>query len=196
MELIVNATVRFSSCTSRPDCTNDYVILHRFDTNSQNEMMRTSTSNYQPYLGDSQSSRLQQGTGTGDTNIISRFLRPQNFNYTYFGIQDIGTTGSIIRIFVYYEVCPRKVEGLVIYPEIPRPSQGSSSPTKRTAECAQHAHNTTSLETLAYSDGQCLQSATCVCDLGYEEQSGANGNICTGKPKKDKKCNVQLSFST
>ena len=157
--------------------------------------MRTSTSNYQPYLGDSQSSRLQQGTGTGDTNIIKRFLRPQNFNYTYFGIQDIGTTGSLIRIFVYYEVCPRRVEGLVIYPEIPRPPQGSFSPTRKTAECAQHAHNTTSSETLAYSDGQCLQSVTCVCDLGYEEQSGANGNICTGKSRNDNyNKNVHFEF--
>ena len=41
MELIVNATVRFSQCTQRrvadPPCINDFVILHRYDTNTLSE---------------------------------------------------------------------------------------------------------------------------------------------------------------
>ena len=51
VELIVNATVRFSGCTQRPECTNDFVILHRYDTNSLSENQRNNTANYQPYLG-------------------------------------------------------------------------------------------------------------------------------------------------
>ena len=84
VELIVNATVRFSSCTQRPDCTNDFVILHRYDTNSliMSENQRTNPANYQPYLGDSVNSRLQQGPAGGDTTIITTFTRPPNFNYT------------------------------------------------------------------------------------------------------------------
>ena len=128
-------------------------------------------------------SRLQQNPVSGDTTIIMRFLRPPNFNYTYFGIQDNGTAGSIIRIIVYYVVCPGRVEGLVIYPEAPHPPQGSPL-TIRTARCAEHAHNTTNLETFAYntSDGQCEQNVTCVCDLGYAEESGQTGSQCSGKP--------------
>ena len=180
VELIVNATVRFSGCTQRPDCTNDFVILHRYDTNSLSENQRTNIANYQPYLEDSVNSHLQQNPAGGDTTIIRRFLRPPNFNYTYFGIQDIGTTGNIIRIIVYYVVCPGRVEGLVTYPEVPRPPQGSPR-TMRTAHCAEHAHNTTSLETFAYSGRQCEQSAACVCDLGYVEVSGQEGSQCIGK---------------
>ena len=127
-------------------------------------------------------SRLQQDPVSGNTNIIRRFLRPLNFNYTYFGIQDIGTTGTIIRIIVYYVVCPGRVDGLVTYPEVPHPPQGSSSHTMRTARCAEHAHNTTSLETFAYSDGRCdQQSAACFCDLGYVEESGQSGSQCIGR---------------
>ena len=109
VELIVNATIRLAACTQRPDCTNDYVILHRYDTNALTEVNRINPANYQPYTGNSeQSSRLQQGSSGGDTTIINRFRRPANFNYTYLGIQDIGSSGSIVRIFLYYEVCPGK----------------------------------------------------------------------------------------
>ena len=92
----------------------------------------------------------------------------------------IGTTGNIIRIIVYYEVCPGRAEGLVTYPEVPRPPQGASR-TMRPAHCAEHAHNTTSLETFAYntSDGGCEQNVTCVCDLGYESRQ--SGNQCIGR---------------
>ena len=178
VELIVNATIRLAACTQRPDCTNDYVILHRYDTNTWSETHRIDPSNYQPYLGNSQSSRFQQESTNDDTTIIARFRRPANFNYTYLGIQDIGSSGNIQRIFLYYEVCPGKVERLVTYPEVPHPGelQGSLSHTTRLASCAEHAHNTTSLETYAYGDGRCEQSVTCVCDLGYEGQ-----NICVGK---------------
>ena len=185
MELIVNATVRFSGCILRrqnnPPCINDYVILHRYDTNALSETQRIDQTNYQPYLGNSENSRLRQdqvNTNT-DTTIINRFRRPANINYTYLGLQDIGSTGNIVRIFMYYEVCPRRVEGLVTYPEVPHPGElpGASSRTTRFAQCAEHSHNTTSLETYAYQDGRCEQTVTCVCDTGYEE----NGHQCVGK---------------
>ena len=155
------------------------MILHRFDTNnpSLSEAQRTETSNYQYCFGDEQSSRIQQNPSGGETNVIRRFQRPVGSNYTHFGIQDIGTFGNVIRIFVYYEVCPRRVGRLIIYPEIPLPPQGSTSPITRTAKCVEHAHNTTSLETRAYSDGRCEQQATCVCDLGFASQ---NEDQCIG----------------
>ena len=172
MELIVNATVYFSGCTQRPDCTNDFVILHRYDTNSLSENQRTNIANYQPYLQDSVNSRLQQaGPAGGDTTIITRFTRPPNFNYTYFGIQDVGTTGNIIRIIVYYVVCPGRVEGLVTCPEVPRPVQGSSQPTIKNAHCAEHAHNTTSLATFAHSDGGVYRMLTVTVMLGMKKST-------------------------
>ena len=166
---------------ANPPCLNDYVILHRYDTNTLSETQRIIPTNYQPYLGNSESSRLvkdQVNTNT-DTNIINRFHRPVNINHTYLGLQDIGTTGSVVRIFMYYEVCPGRVEGLVTYPEVPHPGQlpGALSRTTRLARCAEHSHNTTSLETYSYQDGRCEQRVACVCDAGYEE----NGHQCVGK---------------
>ena len=185
VELIVNATVRFSACIQRrvanPPCRNDYVILHRYDTNTLSETERVKPANYQPYKGTSDSSRLEQDqvNTNDDTTIIGRFRRPANFDYTYLGLQDIGTHGIVSRIFMYYEVCPGRVEGLVTYPEVPHPGTlpGASSRTTRLARCAEHSHNTTSLETYSYQDGRCDQSATCDCDAGYEE----NGTRCIGK---------------
>ena len=129
-------------------------------------------------------SRLQQDPAGGDTTNITRFLRPLNFKYTYFGIQDTGTTGSVIRIIVRYEVCPGRVEGLVIYPEVPQPVQGSTQPTIRNAHCAEHAHGTTSLATFAHSDGRCVQDVHCDCDAGYEEVINSTHSSCVGKGTK------------
>ena len=157
------------------------MILHRYDTNTLSETERVKPTNYQPYKGTPESSRLEQDqvNTNADTTIISRFRRPANFNYTYLGLQDIGTDGIVSRIFVYYEVCPGRAEGLVTYPEVPHPGTlpGASSRITRLARCAEHSHNTTSLETYAYQDGRCDQSATCDCDAGYEE----NGTQCVGK---------------
>ena len=202
MELIVNATVRFTACTQRLDaqppqrCTHDYVILHRYDTNTLSETQRTTTTNYRPYLGNSESSsRLQQNRNfIANTNIINRFRRPTNFNYTYLGLQDIGSSGSVVRIFMYYEVCPRKMEGLAIYPEVPHPGYlpGALTRTTRLASCAEHAHNTTSLDTYAYQDGRCEQSVICVCDAGYE-QSQQNPPQCVGKSLMIMHCTIILT---
>ena len=83
---------------------------------------------------------------------------------------------------MYYEVCPRKVEGLAIYPEVPYPGRlpGASTRTTRLASCAEHSHNTTYLDTYAYQDRRCEQNVTCVCDAGYE-QSQQNPHQCVGK---------------
>ena len=88
--------------------------------------------------------------------------------------------GSSVK-FMYYEVCPGRVEGLVTYPEVPHPGTlpGASSWTTMLARCAEHSHNMTSLETYAYQDGRCDQRVTCDCDAGYEE----NGRQCVGKLK-------------
>ena len=123
-----------------------------------------------------------QNVSGRDTTIVRRFPRPANFAYTYFGIQDTGTFGNIIRLLVYYEVCPGRLGHLVIYPEIPLPPQGSFLPTIRMAQCVKHAHNKTSLETRAYSNGQCVQNVMCACDTGYERQyNDPNEYQCTGK---------------
>ena len=86
MELIVNATVRFTSCIQRrvatPPCLNDYVILHRYDTNSLNDMQRVKRTNYQPYLSNSEHSRLMQDQ-VNTTNNEGHIIRIRQFGHTY-----------------------------------------------------------------------------------------------------------------
>ena len=199
VELIVNATVRFTQCTQRrvanPPCINDFVILHHYDTNTLSETERIKPTNYQPYKGTSENSRLRQDqvNTNVDTTIIERFRRPVNINYTYLGVQDIGSQGSVVRIFMYYEVCSGRVEGIVTYPEVPHPGTlpGASSRVTRLARCAEHAHNTTSLETYAYQNRSCVQSVTCVCDAGYEE----SGLRCVGKKVIDRTLYKSIHYS-
>ena len=167
VELVVNASVRFSGCTQRPNCIHDYVILHRFDTNSPNDIDRINPENYDFCFGNINASKLKQDPRIRDTQIVKRFLRP-NTSHTYFGVQDIGTTGQVQRLMVYYKVCQKNEKGLQMYPEIPLPPESSNKRTMRLAQCVPHAHNVTSLETYAYSN-RCVQNVTCECDAGYEE---------------------------
>ena len=172
VELIVNTSVRFSACTQRPDCIHDYVYLHRFDTNSPNEVDRIKYENYQYIISENETaSQLKQIGFTSDTQIIKYFQRPAT-SHTYFGIQDIGTNGQVQRFMVYYKVCQKNHVGLTIYPEVPLPphTAGANDRIIRVAQCVAHAHNVTSLETYAYRD-HCEQNVVCECDPGYERSS-------------------------
>lgn len=180
VELVVNASVRFSACTQRPNCDHDYVYLHRFDTNSPNEGERIKPENYDYILGNEEDSKLKQDGTTGGTQIIKYFQRPDT-SHTYLGIQDIGTIGQVQRLMVYYKVCQKNQAGLAIYPEVPLPphTSGSSDRIMRPARCVAHAHNITSLETYAYID-QCVQNVECECDAGYERSADSTECVpCT-----------------
>lgn len=177
MELIVNASVRFSGCLQRPDCHKPYVILHRFDTDSPNENDRANTANYKYFGETEEASQLLQVGENSDTQIIKRFPRPST-SHTYFGIQDVGTTGQVQRFIVYYKVCQNNNVGLVRYPEVPLPPSGSNGVVMRLAHCVPHAHNVTSLETYAYED-RCDQDVKCECDVGYGVSTDLSS--CVGK---------------
>ena len=177
MELIVNASVRFSGCTQRPDCKNDFVYLHRFDTDNPTEDDRVKPENYEYFDGSEDDSRLQQVGTTSETLILKRFLRPSS-SHTYFAFQDIGTTGQVQRFMVYYKVCQNNDLGLARYPEVPLPPSDSNGRTMRMAHCVEHAHNVTSLETYAYKD-RCEQDVKCECDAGYQDSDDFNS--CVGK---------------
>ena len=127
MEVIVNATVRFTGCIQRngqtPPCLNNFVNLHRYDTDSQRTQSEvTNTANYQPYLGNLTASQL----GSEDKELVSlinSFPRP-NSALTYFGIQDVGSYGDIQLIIVYYRVAQGYEQGLVICPNVALPKEG------------------------------------------------------------------------
>ena len=162
-----------------PPCRNNFVTLHCYDTNSPTipENQRTDPNNYQPYLGDSVRSRLEQ-SGDSDTNIIMSYLRPQNFNFTNFGIQDTGTHGVVQHILVYYRVAQGYEEGLVVCPSVPLPPEGSSNVNIKTCMCKTHATAITNLDQRCDESGVCDENPVCACDPGYEYNE--TEEICEG----------------
>ena len=181
-EIYLNITFRFSQCSSNPACTNDFVTLHRFDTNAIEPISRQndSANYYIPLFGpgtETTDSRLQQ-VGTTDVGVVRSFETPGNYAGFYLGIQDTGTCGQVKRIFLYYTPCKELLDGLVYYPELVRPPAGSPNPNIAEACCAPNAHSTTSLTFRAFSDGRCERDVICECDAGYE--IGGNRMECIG----------------
>ena len=175
IEVVVNTTVRFTACmqhvAENPPCRNNFVTLHRYDANSPTIPVnqRTDPSNYQPYLGDPVRSRLDQSGDSDDTNIIMTYLRPQNFNFTTFGIQDPGTYGVVQCILVYYRVAQGYYEeGLVICPNVALPPKGSSDVNTKSCMCKGNATATASLEQKCDENGVCEQNPVCECNPGYQ----------------------------
>ena len=189
VEVYFNVTFDFYSCVRRMNCTKDYVTLYQYNHNGiANDAERTNTSNYQPLFGSVEASRLQQPSGaTREVGQTLSLTRPSNSDGFYLGIRDEGTCGDVIRIIVYYVVCPLRVEGLVTYPETALPVQNSSD-IVFDAVCAPNAHNTTTLEVIASSNSNnCsakeMGGAICQCNAGYVLNSttsmSCEGNVAS-----------------
>ena len=178
----MNASVRFVGCHQRagqnPPCQKNYVTLHRYDTNSPTTVdQRTNPANYQPYLGDAVRSRLEQNVGDSG-KIIMTYLRPQNFNFTHFGIQDSGTYGIVERLLVYYKVAQGYEDGLVVCPSVALPAAGSGEMNTKSCTCKANSTPTASLVRTCDENGICQESAACECNPGYEYNDTLK--ICQG----------------
>lgn len=171
-EIWVNVTFKFSECTFNSDCTNDFVTLYRFDANRlEPKSERLDPSNYVPLFGpgtETTESRLQQESSSHiNIKSLRSFLAPRSHTGFYLGIRDTSTCGKVSRIIIYYTPCHSYREGLVSYPEVIRPPEGSLFPNVAHACCAPHSHNTTSRSVRAYNDGRCDFSVKCECDKGH-----------------------------
>ena len=123
-------------------------------------------------------SRFQQIEAFDDDNVL-RIFRPSGSTGFHLGIRDTGTCGYVDRILLYYTPCKKFQDGLVKYPELVRPPEGSP-PSVAQACCANNSHNTTSLSFRAYSDGRCERGVMCECDAGYILDA-AVGTSCNGE---------------
>ena len=151
-----------------PPCQNNFVNLYRFDTNSQRTTTEITTqANYQPYRGDLMSSRLEQ-TGDGSVIVVNSFPRP-DFNFTYFGIQDVGSHGNVQRLLIYYRVAQGYEKGLVTCPSVGLPNEGSTDTNSGMCRCKPNATVTTlSMEITCRSDGSCEGNPVCECNPGFQ----------------------------
>ncbi len=183
-EIYFNVTFRFTQCSG--DCVNNFADLYRYDTNSiASESVRTDTSYYlsTPLFGtgtEMTTSRLNRRSTVPDTRTLAiNSPSSSRTNGFYFGIRDTGNCGSIKRMYFYYTPCKERQDGLVNYPELVRPPNGSP-PNEGVACCAPNSHPTTSLTFRAHSasDGTCERSVTCECDAGYRLNAAGTG--CQG----------------
>ena len=125
-------------------------------------------------------SRLQQIEDFDDDNVLRSF-RPSGSTGFHLGIRDTGTCGYVDRIILYYTPCKKFQDGLVNYPELVRPPEGSPPNVQVAQACC--ALNTTSLGFRAFSvsDGRCeVNNVTCECNPGYildDAGTGCEGNV-------------------
>ena len=177
-EVYLNITYRFSSCNPFAGCTNNFVTLYRYDTNSiASSTEQTNKNNYVLLFGqgtENTDSRFEQIEDFADDNVLRSFRPPGSTGF-HLGT---GTCGYVDRILLYYTPCKKFQDGLVKYPELIHPPEGSP-PYVAHACCANNSHNTTPLSFRAYSDGRCERVAKCECDAGYILD--AAGTECSGK---------------
>ena len=170
-EIFVRITYDFSKCRDTPSCDITFFNVLHYHANSQSSQEQMKVSNYELI------EKVDQPALADEAVVILSFERPSSYGL-YIAVQDVGSCGGISRIEVYYEHCPSKVIGLVIYPTLPFPTRKSLSAAEGTAMCAPNARNTTLLEFRAFSDGECERTVICKCLPGYVEQqllvSGTN----------------------
>ena len=174
-EVIVNITTNFQECRLNPSCNQLYVDMYRYERNGVDATAARTTTNYQFVR------RIEQPSGFSGQQYTTSFnFTPSgNTNGFYLGFRDTGTCVNILRIQVYYRISPQRTDGLVTYPEIALPRQGS---TTAMATCAANSTNLTSLLVMCFANESCVDVASCACVPGHEYVNGTGGSAqCSGK---------------
>ena len=176
-EVFVNFTANFQECRLNPSCTQLYVDMFRYQRNAVDATAARNTANYQLVQ------RIEQPNGFPEQQYAASFsITPGNTNGFYLGFRDTGTCVNILRLQVYYRISPRRTVGLVTYPEIALPRQGSSGSATAVATCPDNSRNLTSLQVTCFADGRCVDVASCACVPGHEYMAGAGGSgTCRGE---------------
>ena len=163
-QVSVNISVRFAECRQNTDCNQLFVDLHIYERNGREDTAARNTSNYRHVQ------RIEQPSVFSGREYAASFsFTPSgNFNGFYLGFRDTdnSTCANIQRLQVYYRFLPRRVVGLVTYPEIALPL---ATPTRIVAICAANSEPTSSLQLMCYSNGTCVGDPSCQCRVGYQE---------------------------
>ena len=110
------------------------------------------------------------------------YLRPQNFDFTHFGIQDPGTFGNVVRFIVYYKVAQGYEDRLVVCPSVALPAMRSGEMNTKSCTCKANSSPTPAVSLVRTCDenGACrhVDGTACQCDPGYEYN--ATQRMCLG----------------
>ena len=174
----MNITANFQECRLNSACTQLYVDMYCYERDGVDVTAARTTTNYQLVR------RIEQPSNFTQTEYATSFsFTPSgNTNGFYLGLRDTGTCVNILRLQVYYRISPRRTDGLVTYPEIALPRQGSSGSVTAMATCAASSTNLTSLRVTCFANGMCVDVASCACVPGYEYVAGTGGSAqCSGE---------------
>ena len=176
-EVFVNISAGFTECrlAQNPPCNQLYFDVYCYERNERNNAAARTTSNYQLV----QRVELPNGFGQRTYRTSFTFIPSGNFNGFYIGVRANGTCINIQRLQIYSRVSHMRTDGLVTYPEIALPSLSSTETVTGIATCAANSHNLTSLQVSCFTNGRCEDTATCVCNPGYEYNITTQG--CRGK---------------
>ena len=173
-ELILNATLKSNTCSSY-----NLLRVRTFQTNEPDELGRRNVSYYngnvaflEGYADESISPNL---------NLISIPISPSTTGI-YLAILDTppGTCVSILRLALYYYVCPEQVVNLVKYPETISPTFTSSHGVFVEASCVDNAV-LTSANSLLDCNSRGRWEAIGVACRCMEGHYFSNNNFCEGK---------------
>ena len=98
----------------------------------------------------------------------------------YLAVVDRGSCTSIIRISVFYYICPEQTVNLVRYPETVAPPFSNPQDREATGVCIDNASQASAdlmLECEIRGEWEQNNDAMCSCNPGYEEED----NTCSGK---------------
>ena len=182
-EVFYNISFNYVKCQFIPNC-HPHATVYRYDTNIPDSSSRTNTSKYELLTGDEMTSRFGFASSNSELQVRD-IVRPPQFDGFYLGIRDTGTCGAVLlRMIIYYVVCPARVNGLVNFPEVAVPRKSAPN-DEYSASCAPNSHAVTSLVVdINSTTSECTEradgEAKCQCDGGYYQ---FNETACEGESK-------------
>ena len=175
----MNITPNFQECRLNSECTQLYVDMYRYERDGVDATAARTTTNYQFVR------RIEQPSGFSQQQYSASFsFTPTsgNTNGFYLGFRDTGTCVNLQRLQVYYRISPQRIVGLVTYPKVALPRQGSSGSVIAMATCAANSRNLASLQVTCFADGWCVDVASCACVPGHEYVAGTGeSGTCRGE---------------
>ena len=130
----VNVLIEFEQrdCDTTLNCQRTF-NTHVFETSTTDPTARTNIRNYRQV--DRISPDTTDGSGVNITFAINFLTDQPSF---YLAVQDETSCIVIIRLLIFYHICPSQIVDLVSYPETIAPMAGTA-PIPITADCASNA---------------------------------------------------------
>ena len=171
VRVIVDILYTLSSCRARYNCNPKFQLL-KFETDGpQPREVFTDHTNYQ-------SIRVRTGSSAVTQRLVENIDIPANIEGIYLAVRDNTSCIQVAQMQVYRYQCPRKQEGLVVFPDTAAPVNGNMTIT---AQCMPDSYPVTDMDILCYDTGYWSGSGRCRCYPGYYRHRGVEGDYCVRK---------------